>query len=119
MQDQSLTLNCSTQLLDEREPVAAVVDRRRIHLVRLVAHLRAIHRHVRTTHEADAVAGIRRCGCDADARTDPHADPVEDEGLLQQCRETPSEPRGVHRVTIDEHSTELIATDPDENVGGA
>ena len=67
VQDQLLGVDGGTQLVDEDEAVAAVVDVRLVHLERALAELGPVHRDVGAAHEADAVGGVGRRHRDADA----------------------------------------------------
>ncbi len=52
-------------------------------------------------------------------RADAHADAVEHKGLFEEGGDASRESRGVRRVGVDEHGSQLIAADPDQHVGGA
>ena len=116
VEDEPLALDGGAQLLDEREAVAAVVDRRGVHLVCPMGELGSIHGDVGTAHQADAVARVGGRDCDADARADADAHPVEDEGLLEQRGQASGEPRRIVGVAVDQDRSQLVASDPHQDI---
>ena len=111
--------NCITQLVDESQPVAVVVDLVPVGLARRWAYFGAIHGEVRAAQQADAVGCVDRRTGDADAGTYTHGHRVEHEWLFELGDEAVCDRNRVLRRGVHDEHGEFITAHPHEDIGVA
>ncbi len=110
-------VNGITQLINQAQPVAVIVDVVPVGLARRRADLCAIHREIRAAQEADAIGCVdgRAGDADAGAHTDAHC--VENEWLLELGDETVGDGNRIFRRGVHDEHGEFVTAHAHENVG--